>query len=585
MTHKNVDEIKQISEKAHILLRPTMYIGAVDEDTVEDFFFEDGKIQKKEITFIPGLVKIISEIFDNALDILNKTNCEYGNEINITFKKDHCIVQDTGPGMPVKKNADGIYFPELAWGSLRAGSNFDDDKRENIGANGLGSSLTNIFSKKFIGTTNDGQSNFMITFKNNMDDVSFDVRKSTDKDKRGTTVKFYPDFERFGVSEFSDIYVEIIRQRLINLSITYPDIKFKLNGKLVSVASFKKYVQMFAKDGAVPEIISDTDELKFAIISNHEDDFTQFSYVNGLKIPDGGTHIDYPLGMIIPGIREKLIKKFKTLKPADIKNKLTVVMFMQGVKGLKFNSQIKEKITNSNADISKYFSEIKFENVVTKLLKNKTIIEPITEVYRIKEEFKNRQEMKGLAKAKKKIKSEKYLPPTGNKKYLCLVEGECLADSTNIMVEGFNTNSLREIEVGQLVKQNTETGIIDVPVLAKTHSVRNCIRIDDIIGGPKHKLTVFDVKELYFKYETAEKIAEEPTRYALVKTKINGETRGLLVNSNDTETFEIHCEDNKVKIEYTDDDYIAVRLENGEIVRKHAPLIKENEVILIGCYE
>ena len=121
-------------------------------------------------------------------------------------------------------------------------------------------------------------------------------------------------------------------------------------------------------------------------------------------------------------------RNYKNIKPGDIKNKLLIVAFLKNVKNLKFNSQAKEKITNSVSEINQYFADnspdggIPYEKLVGKILKNSAIIDPITEVYKIKEEFKKRQELKGLEKVKK-IKSDKYLPPIGKKKYLLLCEG------------------------------------------------------------------------------------------------------------------------------------------------------------------
>jgi DNA gyrase/topoisomerase IV subunit B len=100
-----------------------------------------------------------------------------------------------------------------------------------------------------------------------------------------------------------------------------------------------------------------------------------------------------------------------------------VIAFLKNVKNTKFNSQAKEKITNSIKEINDYFGEIPYDSIVQKIFKNPEIIDPITEVYRIKEEFKRRQELKGLNKPVKKIKSEKYLPSIGVKKYLILCEG------------------------------------------------------------------------------------------------------------------------------------------------------------------
>ena len=411
--------IKKLSEREHIIQRPSMYIGAVDLTKSSEYIFADGKIQYKEIEYVPGLIKIINEIIDNSVDVAIKSNFKSSDTISVKMTANTVEVQDNGTGIPVTKNSDGQTLAELAWGHARAGSNFDDDdNRTQIGMNGVGSFATNCFSKKFIGKTDDGKKLQTITFKNNAE--SFTESTTASKGTSGVHVKFYPDLEKFGLTEIDEVHMNVIYQRLINLSMSYPDITFRFNGKKVNVSSFKKYVAMFSEVSEIYE----TEDYRFAVLPNEEDDFRQFSYVNGLKIPDGGTHIDVISTKIVSGLREKLMRKYKTIKPGDIKNKLMVVMFMKNLKNTKFNSQSKEKITNSTAEINDYLGDVPYDTLINKIYKNKGIIDPITEVYRIKEEFKKRQELKGLSKTVKKIKSDKYLPSIGEKKYLLLVEGE-----------------------------------------------------------------------------------------------------------------------------------------------------------------
>lgn len=410
--------IKKLTEREHIISRPSMYIGAVDVTASNEYILDDNKIQYKEVSYVPGLIKIINEIIDNSVDVAIKTNFKSSNTISVKMTNTFVEVTDNGTGIPVEKNADGHYLAELAWGHARAGSNFDDDaNRTQIGMNGVGSFATNCFSKKFVGKTDDGKKSYTITFKDNAKSFTDSLGTST---KSGVSVKFWPDLQKFGLKEIDETHFNIIKQRLINLSMSFPDITFKFNGRKINVNSFKKYVALFSESAEVYE----TEYYKFAILPNAEDDFRQFSYVNGLKIPDGGTHIDIISYQVVSRIRDKLVKKFKTIKPGDIKNKLMIVAFLKNVKNTKFNSQSKEKITNGAAEINAYFGEIPYDTIVNKIMRNKDIIDPITEVYRIKEEFKKRQELKGLTKTVKKIKSDKYLPSIGVRKYLLLVEGE-----------------------------------------------------------------------------------------------------------------------------------------------------------------
>lgn len=410
--------IKQLSDREHVIQRPSMYIGAIDLIKNNEYILENGSIQYKEIEYVPGLIKIINEVIDNSVDVAIKTNFESSNIISVKMSKDFIEIDDNGTGIPVLKNDNGNYLPELCWGHARAGSNFDDDKnRTQIGMNGVGSFATNCFSKKFIGKSDDGKKSYTVTYSNNAESFTEKFGKSTNP---GVIVKFWPDLEKFGLTEIDETHHNIIQQRLINLSMSFPKITFKFNAKKINVNSFKKYVSLFDKDGEIYE----SENYKFAILPNEDEDFRQFSYVNGLKIPDGGTHIDIISNNVVYKLRDKLQRKFKSIKPGDIKNKLMIIAFLTNVKNTKFNSQAKEKITNSTTEINSYYGDIPFDTLVNKIYRNSALIDPITEVYRIKEEFKKRQELKGLKKTVKKIKSEKYLPPIGVKKYLVLVEGE-----------------------------------------------------------------------------------------------------------------------------------------------------------------
>lgn len=411
------NEIKTLTDREHYLLRPAMYIGAVDLTKSEEYILEDNKVQLQEIEYVPGLTKIINEIIDNSVDVAIKTNFKSSNQIDIKIDKDSVTIKDNGTGIPVRKMEDGNYMPFAAWGTARSGSNFDDDEnRTQLGMNGVGSFATNCFSKKFIGKTDDGNKSYQITFKDNAETFT---EKLGESKKQGTEVKFYPDLERFGLKEIDETHIKVIEQRLINLSMSFPEIRFRLNDKRVNSGTFKKFAEMF---GETP-VILETENYKYAFLYNTEDDFRQFSYVNGLRIPNGGMHINAVVEPVVQGIREKLIRRYKDIKPADIRNKLLVLAFLKDMPNPKFNSQMKEEITNSRAEINNFLGDIDLDKLTNAVHRNKPIIDGITEVYKIKEEFRKRQEMKSL-KNVRKIKSDKYLPAIKNKKYLALVEGQ-----------------------------------------------------------------------------------------------------------------------------------------------------------------
>lgn len=425
-------KFQALSGRDQILKRPQMWIGSMDTLTREMFIINEDNIERKEIGFIPAFKKIIDEILDNSLDVLIETKNATGN-IKVKITEESVYIEDDGPGIPVIKHklseeekkslpaeeAEKIansYIPEIAWTRLFSGTNFNDsDDKHTIGAHGLGSKCTSIFSTKFVGKTDDGKKSCVVKSLNNLEVTS--CKTSNSSGKTGTTVEFYPDLPRFKMKKIDQVYFDLLYQRLLCLSITFPNIKFTFNGKRISVND-KKFLKMFSEN--IETFVFDKGFI--GVFPNESDEFSFFTYVNGIHLNRGGNHIDYIAQQLVAPIRSKLERKYKTIKPADIKNKLSVVCFFRDFANPKFDSQTKETLTNSPSEISNYLSDsINFEDAAKKILKNESIINPIVDTFKIKEELKSRQELRAAKKIK--IKSDKYLSSTGDKKYLLLVEG------------------------------------------------------------------------------------------------------------------------------------------------------------------
>ena len=569
-------KVQVLTDRDHVLKRPAMYIGAVNSSSFSEYIFENNKIENREISYVPGLIKIINEIIDNSVDACIKSKFTKGTHISVKMTSDTVEVKDDGTGIPYDL-INGKTSAEVAWGAMRSGSNFEDDAhRTQIGMNGVGSFCTNCFSKKFVGISDDGNKKVSCHFSDNAENCKTTVSDSTGN--TGVTVSFKPDLERFGLNEIDENHILIIKQRLINLNLTYPEISFKFNGKTININSFKKYVSLFGEN---PEIY-ETENYSFAVLHNENDDFRQFSYVDGLKINDGGTHIDIISLNIVNRIRDKLVKKFKSIKPGDIKNKLFIIAFLKEFPNPKFNSQSKEKITNSNAEMNDYFGEIDYENFVKKILRNKDIIDPITEVYKIKEELKRRQEMKSL-NAPKKIKNDKYLPPIGDSKYLLIVEGECLEQNTDVMMSDFTTKKIRNLRVNETV---LDENFRPVKVSSINTSLKNVIHFKtksgDVLCGENHRLKVYDTRDNSFKFLTAKEIKAGFTYYRLLKSKLNKDTKAIKLNlvGKDRHGKFFALTDSNQYLSFTENDYFQI-VRNNNIIRVHASELNQNDLILM----
>lgn len=457
------NKFEVLTGRLQILKRPQMWVGSMDPITQDMFVVTEDHVEHKTVQFIPAFRKIIDEILDNSLDALIE-HAKAEGIIKVEMTDEYVYIEDNGPGIPVvkkqlteselkslpteeaKKIADS-YIPEIAWTRLFSGSNFQDsESKTTIGSHGLGSKCTSIFSTKFIGKTDDGKHRCIVKATNNLEKSTCKVDKSDGK--TGTSVEFYPDFARFKLSKVEQVYKDLTYQRLLCLAITFPKIKFSFNGKRISVND-KKFLKMFSED---IEYVT-FDKGFVGVFPNSRDDFNFFTYVNGLYLSRGGSHVDHISYQIVNPIREKLERKFKTIKPADIKNRFTLVVFMRDFANPKFDSQTKETLTNSPSEISQYLGDkIDFEKFAKQILKNEAIINPIVDMFKLKEELKARQELKKVKKIK--VKSDKYMSPKSgtDNKYLFLCEGQSAQSSLCSCIgrDGCGYYSLRGLPINSL---------------------------------------------------------------------------------------------------------------------------------------
>lgn len=414
------EKIKTKSPKEHILLRPTMYIGAVNLAEIESWILnENEELVLKKVNFTEGLLKICNEVIDNSIDEGVKTDWVFSNKIKIEITKSTFKCEDNGRGISSEKDSEGIPAAVTAVTVPMSGSNFDEDTtRKSIGMNGLGVKGSSLFSKEFECVTCDGKNTVKINCKNSLENIQFKVLKAG---KRGTTVTFTPDFARFGVKGFDESIISLIRTRLRFLSWFFPKCTITLNGEKVSIKA-KDIASMFPQPSVV------LNEPNCYICVYPSDEPYALSYVNGISLRECGTHVDYVLGKVIADIREKVSRKFKTIKPADIRNRLGIVVFFKDFSNCKFNSQTKEALTNSQGEITEFLrnNNIDLDSFTDKIIRTKPIIENITELFKLKEDLAAKKATEALNKTKKEVVSEKYFPPIAKsgQKFLMITEGQ-----------------------------------------------------------------------------------------------------------------------------------------------------------------
>jgi len=415
------DDIKEMNDVEHILHRPTIYIGSVLEEDIETFVYENGRVVSKPVKQIPGLCKIIDEIIDNSVDEAIRTKFQYATKIDVTFKDGTVTIEDNGRGLPIEQREDGKWTPEVIFTKTKSGSNFNDDGRATMGMNGVGSSLTNIFSTIFSVDTANGVKRFRQTYENSISKIG--KPKIEPGKSNYTQVSFRPNYDYFKASaETISNLPLLIEKRIRNLAFAFPEIQFRFNGQKIAGGNLRQFLSQ------IHEVFeyNETDDARIGVFFS-ENDFQQISFVNGLETRRGGVHIDQIMNRIVDYLRDYLKKKHKIeVKPADIKSKI-FLMFSMRMTNAQFDGQTKERLMNSITEFKDTIEGVITEKFLKTIAKNEEIIAPIVESYKLQQQVKENLELKKMSKVAKKVKVDKYFSATNEQRYLMLCEGDSAA--------------------------------------------------------------------------------------------------------------------------------------------------------------
>jgi DNA gyrase/topoisomerase IV subunit B len=416
----------------HVLLRPGMYVGpnqrsqpmetyvlntripnpSLNDDTVSlatvsithstpyarpmDVVdtLQHAQIIRRELGIVPALVKVFDEILVNASDnrLRHPKSC---TRIDVIIDPGHeeagrppfISVWNNGKGIPIEIHAvEGMYVPEMLFGHLLTGSNFnDDEKRVTGGRHGYGAKLTNIFSKRFCVETVDSKKKlrYRQEWQDNMRVASAPViEKLADTDqafsqlltKDYTCVSFIPDMSiltsepnRVAMDEAD--YSMMCRRVLDIAGCAGGTLNVAVNGIDVSMASFADYVELFrpisnsafnaidldtenSSDGitSVPPILYSKPNARWTvgIGASTSGSFEAVSFVNGIATTRGGTHIAAIVQQVTKFIQEKFEKIDPALSssvtPSLIRRNLFVACNSL-IENPSFDSQMKETLT------------------------------------------------------------------------------------------------------------------------------------------------------------------------------------------------------------------------------------------------
>ncbi len=309
------ENIRTLDWREHIRRRPGMYIGKLGDGTSAD----------------DGIYILLKEAVDNAID---EYLMGFGKQIEVTVNEDFVMVRDFGRGIPLGK------LREVSE-KMNTGAKYDSKVfKKSVGLNGVGIKAVNALSTEFtIQSVRDGKSKIVeFTQGNYVDEKEI----STDLEN-GTIVKFTPDKDIF--ENFSFV-MEHVEKRLRNYVYINAGLKIKFND---TVLYSKNGLLDLLEDNMSTEPLYDVIHLKngdievaFTHTNRYGEDY--YTYVNGQRTPQGGTHLLAFNEGLVKTIREYYKKDFHV---SDIKSSIVAALSIR-IEEPVFESQTKTKLGSKN---------------------------------------------------------------------------------------------------------------------------------------------------------------------------------------------------------------------------------------------
>jgi DNA topoisomerase-2 len=324
------------------------------------------RMVSQEYGVVPALIKIFDEILVNASDnrLRNPAGC---TRIDVIIdpgsaERDPFIrIRNDGKGIPVQMHKEEqMYVPEMLFGHLLTGSNFDDNqKRLTGGRHGYGAKLTNIFSRSFTVETVDARKKlkYRQSWSNNMQQAGEpEITKLSKGVADYTCVSFVPDLPRLTgdpkcLTMAAEDYAVMCRRVVDVAGCAAGKLQVTLNGRDVSMPSFLEYSETFRQPSA-PPLCFQTINSRWMVGVGLSDSgsFESVSFVNGMSSSRGGTHVNALVQQVTKRIQERVEKMDAELGRLVSQGLIRRHVFISCdalIENPTFDSQMKEYLTSS----------------------------------------------------------------------------------------------------------------------------------------------------------------------------------------------------------------------------------------------
>ncbi len=378
------DDIKKLDPVEHIRRRPGMYIGKLGDGSTPD----------------DGIYILLKEVVDNAVD---EFLMGFGKKVEITINDDnHVKVRDFGRGIPLGKVKE--VASEINTGAKYGGNAF----KKTVGLNGVGLKAVNALSVEFTVTSfRDGEYKKVVFSRGRF--VSEETGKAEEPD--GVLVEFLPDDEIFEGFSYEFDFVEQLIKNYVYIN---SGLKIYFNGKLFY--SKRGLIDLLednlSSEPVYPIIHFKGEDVEFAFTHTHNYGEEYYSFVNGQRTIQGGTHVLAFNEALIKTIRDFYKKDFNA---SDIKASIAVALSVS-IEEPVFESQTKTKLGSKNMSpngpsIKNYVGDFVRKNLEDYLFKH-----PDTADALLKKILASEKERKAISQIQKKSKELQKKVSLHNKK-------------------------------------------------------------------------------------------------------------------------------------------------------------------------
>jgi len=331
--------------------RPGMYIGS---------------------TGYEGVHHLIKEIADNSID---EAIAGFAGRVDVVLRADGGVtITDDGRGIPVDKHPKtGLSTLETVLTILHAGGKFGGGGyKVSSGLHGVGSSVVNALSTKFVAEVVKDNSLYRIEFAQGK--TVSPLKKSAAGDrKNGTSITFYPDETIFkeGIEfDYAWVVNYLRHQAYLTKGIltSVEDERTNKRQAFYFEGGIKSYVKNLnvGKDVLTDDIFYvekqvEDSGIEVAIQYNNTYIETVKPFANNVLTPDGGTHVvgfRAALTRVINDYARKsglLKEKEENLSGDDIREGLTAVILVK-LPDPQFEGQTKNKL--GNPEVRRYVEQV-----------------------------------------------------------------------------------------------------------------------------------------------------------------------------------------------------------------------------------